>query len=104
MSRFIDSRLPVDPTSPSIDINEDSQKDVEELRELTDELKQLREEMGRLYQIVGNLREKANEVEREMVSTRQKIVLSYGIEDGKWVLDFENNKLVRVGSSAPLTP
>jgi hypothetical protein len=104
MPRFIDSRLQVDPESFSIDISEKSLKEVEELKEITDELNQLRSEMGRLFQILGNLREKANEAERDMVNIRRSILSAHNIEDGKWVLDFENNKLVKVVGSAPLVP
>lgn len=104
MPRFIDSRLQVDQDSVSIDISEKSLKEVEELREVTDELNQLRAEMGRLYQVLGNLRDKANEAEREMINIRRLILSAHNIEDGKWVLDFENNKLVKVVGSAPLVP
>lgn len=97
-----DSRLPLDTNIAPIKIT-----DPEDIRQVSvgkdkaEELNNVRMELGRLMQVEDNLVNIANKIEKEMRDIRDALASKYGVTDGRWVIDFEENTLVKLEDRAP---
>jgi hypothetical protein len=97
----IRSELPVDETEQSFEISSEDTPLLEEVQGCAEELDFYRRELGRLFQVLNNLRDRADISERKLKDKREELIGKYNTGDGKWAIDFGNQRIVKVKDSAP---
>lgn len=93
-----------DVNAEKVIIKECDYSKVENIYKEVESLNEHRREVGRLYQTINSLVNATTGIEENLRDIKSKLIASYGITEGQWVIDFAEKSLIKLDKDSPVIP